>query len=154
MSAQATIRVTSAGNAIMHDATSSEMPGNAITMFYVDGDRLLLTHYSDAGNRPRMEGKISPDGKSVEFSFLDVAGRRTGSRSRKGAAVSERLGLDSGKPILSWLTNLLPMLAHSLSRYVFITAIGEAGGKSSVDGGTMFFHSQVGDEMNRHHGEK
>jgi hypothetical protein len=40
--------------------------------------------------------------------------------------VSERLGLDSGKPILSWLTNLAPMLVHSLSRYVFITAIGEA----------------------------
>ena len=63
--------VTSAGNAIMHDATSSEMPGNAITMFYVDGDRLLLTHYSDPGNWPRMEAKISPDGKSVDFSFLD-----------------------------------------------------------------------------------
>ena len=52
----------------------SGMPGNPITMFYVDDDRLVLTHYSDAGNRPRMEGRISPDRKSVEFSFLDVAG--------------------------------------------------------------------------------
>ena len=74
MSTQITIRVTSSGNAILHEATASGMPDNPITMVYVDGDRLLLTHYCDAGNRPRMEGKMSHDGKSVEFSFLDVAG--------------------------------------------------------------------------------
>ena len=43
-------------------------------MFYLNGDRLMLTHYCDAGNRPRMTGKTSPDGKIVEFEFLDVAG--------------------------------------------------------------------------------
>jgi hypothetical protein len=68
------LRVTSRGNALMHDLKVSGIPDNPITMFYLDADRLLLTHYCDAGNRPRMEGKISPDGKSIEFEFLDVAG--------------------------------------------------------------------------------
>jgi hypothetical protein len=74
LSTHITIRVTSSGNAIMHEAIGPGRPDNPITMFYVDGDRLLLTHYCDSGNRPRMVGKISPDGKGVEFDFLDVAG--------------------------------------------------------------------------------
>jgi len=74
MTIQATIRVTSRGNAVLHEMTSSAMPDNPITMIYVDGDRLLLTHYCDSGNRPRMEGKISPDGNSVEFTLLDITG--------------------------------------------------------------------------------
>ncbi len=72
--AQFSLRVTSRGNAFVHELSIPGIPDHPVTMFYLDSDRLLLTHYCDAGNRPRMVGKVSPDGKTVEFEFLDLSG--------------------------------------------------------------------------------
>ena len=74
------LRVTSRGNALVHEmkaAGTADDPtkyDHPVTMFYLENDRLLLTHYCDAGNRPRMAARTSPDGKTVEFDFLDLAG--------------------------------------------------------------------------------
>ena len=67
-------RVASRGHTLMHDLKIEGIPDNPLTMMVVDGDRLLLTHYCDADNRPRMAGRMSPDGKTVEFDFLDISG--------------------------------------------------------------------------------
>ena len=42
-------------------------------MIYLDGDRLTLVHYCEAGNRPRMVARKSPDQKNVEFDFVDIS---------------------------------------------------------------------------------
>ncbi len=65
------LRVTSRGNALVHEFQEAGTPLDAtkydhpVTMLYVDGDQLTLVHYCDAGNRPRMTGKMSSDGKMV-----------------------------------------------------------------------------------------
>src|SRR6266446_3586503 len=75
-----TMRVTSRGNALVHEFQEAGTPLDAIkydhpvTMLYVDGGQLTLVHYCDAGNRPRMTGKMSPDGKTVEFELKDISG--------------------------------------------------------------------------------
>ena len=76
MSVTVTIRLASSGTAILWEATGDgkRPPNHEITMFYMDGDRLLATHYCDSGNRSRMERKVSPDGNTIEFNTLDVAG--------------------------------------------------------------------------------
>lgn len=77
---QVSLRVTSRGNALVHEMKAAGTPDDPkrydhpVTMLYLDGDRLLLTHYCDAGNRPRMVAQTSPDGKKVEFAFLDLSG--------------------------------------------------------------------------------
>jgi phage tail protein X len=77
---QISLRVTSRGNAIVHemgdlkptdDPTKHDHP---VTMFYLDGNHLNLVHYCDAGNRPHMIARSSPDGKTIDFDFVDVSG--------------------------------------------------------------------------------
>ncbi|HEY0566012.1 MAG TPA: hypothetical protein VGC88_10540 [Terriglobales bacterium] len=68
------LRTTSRGHALLHEIIPTKSPDHPVTMMYLEGDQLMLTHFCDAGNRPRMRGKLSPDGKSVGFEFVDVAG--------------------------------------------------------------------------------
>jgi hypothetical protein len=75
-----TMRVTSRGNALVHEMQEAGTPleptkyDHPVTMIYLDGDRLTLVHYCDAGNRPRMAARTSPDGKTFEFDFVDLSG--------------------------------------------------------------------------------
>lgn len=78
-----TLRVTSRGNSVVHEMKSAEATDNPVKndhpvpMLYLDGAKLLLTHYCDAGNRPRMAARVAPDGKQIDFDFLDVVGPTT-----------------------------------------------------------------------------
>ena len=78
--AHISLRVTSRGNALVHEMQESGTPLDAtkydhpVTMMYLDGDHLNLVHYCDAGNRPHMVARASADGKKVEFDFVDLSG--------------------------------------------------------------------------------
>jgi hypothetical protein len=64
------IRVTSAGSAIQETL----FPGGdheMVTMYYLDGGDLLLTHYCALGNQPRMRADPGGDVNRIAFKFID-----------------------------------------------------------------------------------
>jgi hypothetical protein len=74
---QINLRVTSMGYALLHEANIGHQDADPITMFYVENNQLMLTHYGHSGNRPRMVGKISDDGNTIDFNFIDAANYTT-----------------------------------------------------------------------------
>ena len=69
---QVTLRVASRGSVLEHEIAPGGVPEP--TMIYVEGDRLALVHYCEAGNRPRLVARSSADAKTVDFEFADISG--------------------------------------------------------------------------------
>jgi uncharacterized damage-inducible protein DinB len=148
-----TIRAASSGTAILHEGDSGggRPPNHEITMFYRDGDRLLATHYCDAGNRSQLEGKMSPDGKTIEFSFLDVIGGTRGGHLRGMAftmidanrhTIEATFVMPDGKPI--------PLRGEFQRTNVNLYA----GNKRLYDGGAMLLLLSAQKMPEEHYGFK
>jgi hypothetical protein len=72
-----TFRDTAGGSALMSEI-HGHGPENMVSMIHLDGpNRLMLTHYCGSGNQPRMTASPSPDGKIIEFDFLDATNLAT-----------------------------------------------------------------------------
>jgi hypothetical protein len=68
-------KVTAGGSAVMSEILGHE---DMISMFHLDGPgRLLMTHYCAVGNQPRMQASVSPDGKTITFTFVDATNLTT-----------------------------------------------------------------------------
>jgi hypothetical protein len=65
-----TYQLMAGGTSVMADQHMGDEP--MTSMFYVNGDRLLMTHFCPSNNQPRMQATISPDGKTASFDFLDA----------------------------------------------------------------------------------
>jgi hypothetical protein len=74
---QVTFKVVSGGSAVMSEIMGHG-PENMVSMIHLDGpNRLLMTHYCGAGNQPRMQATVSPDGKTITFTFVDATNLAT-----------------------------------------------------------------------------
>ena len=71
-SIQVTMRLASRGSVLEHEIAPGGVPEPS--MIYVEGDRLTLVHYCEAGNRPRLVARSSADPKTVDFEFADISG--------------------------------------------------------------------------------
>jgi len=75
---QMTYTLTANGSALMEEFRPKNGP-MMVTMFSVDGDHLLATHYCSAKNQPQMttEAIADPHARSVAFSLVRVTGLRS-----------------------------------------------------------------------------
>jgi hypothetical protein len=74
MKATLDISLTSGGTAVM-ERFHMEMDGKPvemITMYYLDGDQVKLTHYCEAGNQPTMAGTYDPATKTLTFNMVGI----------------------------------------------------------------------------------
>jgi hypothetical protein len=69
--------VVSGDSAVVEHFESDALgPANAmVTVYYLDGDHLRLTHYCMAHNQPRMQAEsFDPSTGELHFAFLDATG--------------------------------------------------------------------------------
>lgn len=64
--------LVSGGTALLERLNFAGME-TMITVYHLDGDRLLLTHYCHSGNQPRMQARaFDPKSNEVDFDFVDA----------------------------------------------------------------------------------
>lgn len=63
--------IVSAGSTVMETISHGEMASMMVTMYHLDGDQLMMTHYCSLGNQPRMRVVSSTD-KSLTFEMFDA----------------------------------------------------------------------------------
>ncbi len=66
----------SGGSAVMEKFSSEALPlgSDMVTVYYLDGGRLVLTHYCMAKNQPHMQAtRFNPESGELEFEFVDGA---------------------------------------------------------------------------------
>lgn len=100
-------KVIANGSAVM-ETLFKGTPGEMVSMYYLDGDDLVMTHYCAAGNQPHM--KLAPSSTTKEWTFqfdggtnIDVENgtyMQGAVYTLDGNAMSWRgSGVDKGKPM-------------------------------------------------------
>lgn len=65
-------KLVSDGKTLMEALGMGEHKESMVTIYHLDGDRLMLTHYCSAGNQPRMRAKQTKVETMLAFSFIDA----------------------------------------------------------------------------------
>jgi hypothetical protein len=106
--------VIARGSAVVVQSAPAEKGGQAdvapnapmLTVYHLDGDRLMLTHYCEAGNQPRMvANNVDENGRTVYFSFLDATNMRSSSSGHMHSVVMTFVDENHFSERWSWYVN-------------------------------------------------
>ncbi len=100
MDAIISYRLTAAGSVVMETmaaGTEFEM----ITMYHLDGEELMLTHYCALKNQPRMKAAPSSDTSKIAFTYLDGTNKASDQVPHMHRVTFDFLGEDEIKTVWS-----------------------------------------------------
>ena len=64
-------KVVSSGSAVL-ESILEKADMQMVTLYHLDGDHLMMTHYCSAGNQPRMRADSTSSPTAIKFTFVDV----------------------------------------------------------------------------------
>lgn len=83
-----TFKTIAKGSVVVETSFDAHPNETMMTMFYLDGTRLLLTHYCVAGSQPRLEAtSFEENGNAITFTFLDATNLPSRDRGHMDKAV-------------------------------------------------------------------
>jgi hypothetical protein len=90
--------VIAGGTALVERESGDKLPA-MVTVYHLDGGRLLLTHYCMAGNQPRMQARsFNPENGEIRFVFLDATNLAEGAGHMRNATIR----LENDRVLSSW----------------------------------------------------
>ncbi|MBZ5640223.1 MAG: hypothetical protein LAO51_15870 [Acidobacteriia bacterium] len=100
-----TYKVVSGGSAIVETISYGKEPEAMVTMYHLDGSKLMLTHYCGAGNQPRMVAKPSADPNKLTFAYLDATNLKSPDDGHMNGLTVTFEGPDSITQAWAWKAN-------------------------------------------------
>jgi hypothetical protein len=76
---------TTAGGSAVESTINAGSPKEMVSMYFLDGSKVMMTHYCMLGNQPRMKLTQFVPGKSLKFEMVDATGMATPTDPHMGA---------------------------------------------------------------------
>jgi hypothetical protein len=100
------LQVIAGGSAVLSTSFDAHPGETMATLFHLDGDRLMLTHYCVAKNQPRLVAtSFGEDGRTVTFTFLDATNLASRDHGHMDKAVYRFLDDDRFTSQWTWYQN-------------------------------------------------
>jgi hypothetical protein len=100
------IHTIAKGSAVAVRSEEEDADSAMLSVYYMDGDRLLLTHYCEARNQPRLVATaISEDGRKLLFTFLDATNLASRDNGHMDKLLLELIDDDHFSENWTWYSN-------------------------------------------------
>jgi hypothetical protein len=95
-------QVVSGGAALVETLQNANEP-SMVTLYHLDGDKLMVTHYCSSGNQPRMVAEApAAEIKNLNFKFFDVTNLSTPSAGHMRSLAVTFQDQDHIKQVWTW----------------------------------------------------